>query len=251
MNNDSTWFAGELYDDFNYQAFWKSRKYENNSGKNALRTLIDKISLTSKKELIDVGAGYGRLAEVYGNKFKHSTLIDPSIKNLKIAERKLGTKNFTYIDSIGSRLPFEDESFDVAIFVRVIHHLENPKIVLEEINRILKSNGWLILEFANKQHFKSAFINPASLFNFKPIDISDEDSSLPFKNYHPKWIKSLLSGVGFDIVEKLSVSNFRNPLVKKIIPDKILLSIEGVIQKPLGYFNFGPSIYVLARKTTP
>jgi ubiquinone/menaquinone biosynthesis C-methylase UbiE len=248
MNRVSSWFAGELYDEFNYQAYWERRKYENISGKYALKTLLDKINLTCNKKLIDIGAGFGRLADVYGQKFKHATLVDPSIKNLEIAKKKFGTKNFSYIDSIGSRLPFEDESFDVAILVRVIHHLENPKKVLGEINRVLKVKGWLIMEFANKQHFKAAFLKPKTRVSLDPIDISEEDSTLPFRNYHPKWVISLLNNLDFEIVEKLSVSNFRSQLVKKIAPYRILLLIERLVQKPFGYFNFGPSIYLLAKK---
>ena len=44
---------------------------------------------------------------------------------------------------------------------------------------------------------------------------------------------------GFEIQEKLSVSNFRSPLMKKIIPEAILLALEDILQKPLSCFNFG------------
>jgi len=249
MNRISSCFAGELYDEFNYQAYWEKRKYENIAGKYALKTLLDKINLTSNKKLIDVGAGFGRLADVYGQKFKHATLVDPSIKNLEIAKKKLGTKGFTFTQSTGSELPFENESFDVAVFVRVIHHLKDPRKVLEEINRVLEKDGWLILEFANKKHFKATLLDFHNKNdNLEPIDISDLDSSLPFKNYHPKWIENLLRDIGFKIVKKLSVSNFRNPLIKKIVHYRILLAIEMVAQKALGIINFGPSIYVLAKR---
>jgi ubiquinone/menaquinone biosynthesis C-methylase UbiE len=250
MNRVSSWFAGELYDEFNYQAYWERRKYENISGKYALKTLLDKINLTCNKKLIDIGAGFGRLADVYGQKFKHATLVDPSIKNLEIAKKKFGTKNFSYIDSIGSRLPFEDESFDVAILVRVIHHLENPKKVLGEINRVLKVNGWLVLEFANKVHFKATVFSHDNNDNLDPIDISEDDSFLPFRNYHPKWIENLLKEAGFKEAEKLSVSNFRSSLIKRVVPYQILFAIERIVQKPLGIISFGPSIYVLAKRVS-
>jgi len=249
MNRVSSWFAGELYDEFNYQAYWERRKYENISGKYALKTFLDKINLTSNKKLIDIGAGFGRLADVYGYKFKHATLVDPSIKNLEIAKRKLGTAGFTFTQSIGSKLPFKNESFDVAVFVRVIHHLKEPEIVLKEINRVLKKNGWLILEFANKAHFKATVFNHGNNDNLEPIDISDDDSFLPFRNYHPKWIENILRETGFKATEKLSVSNFRSSLIKRVVPYQILFAIERIVQKPLGIINFGPSIYVLAKRS--
>jgi len=54
---------------------------------------------------------------------------------------------------------------------------------------------------------------------------------------------------GFVLEKKLSVSNFRNPLLKKIVPETVLLRLEDVLQKPLSYINFGPSVFVKAVKS--
>ena len=73
--------------------------------------------------------------------------------------------------------------------------------------------------------------------------------SIPFYNYHPVWIKRKLEENGFEFVEKRSVSNLRNPLLKKIIPYFLLILIERLAQKILSRYYFGPSVFVLARRT--
>jgi 2-polyprenyl-3-methyl-5-hydroxy-6-metoxy-1,4-benzoquinol methylase len=48
-------------------------------------------------------------------------------------------------ESIAEQLPFADETFGGVICINVLEHLEEPKIVLAELNRILKNGGRLIL----------------------------------------------------------------------------------------------------------
>ncbi|MBI5873338.1 MAG: class I SAM-dependent methyltransferase [Candidatus Omnitrophica bacterium] len=47
------------------------------------------------------------------------------------------------------RLPFPDEHFDLILFAEVIEHLMNPFFVIDEIKRILKPKGILILSTPN------------------------------------------------------------------------------------------------------
>jgi SAM-dependent methyltransferase len=53
------------------------------------------------------------------------------------------------------RLPYEDASFDVILLVEVIEHLENHRVALGELSRILKPNGALILTTPNIMRLNS------------------------------------------------------------------------------------------------
>jgi SAM-dependent methyltransferase len=53
------------------------------------------------------------------------------------------------------RLPYEDASFDVILLVEVIEHLENHRVALGELARILKPNGALILTTPNIMRLNS------------------------------------------------------------------------------------------------
>ena len=53
------------------------------------------------------------------------------------------------------RLPYEDASFDVVLLVEVIEHLENHRVALGELARILKPNGVLIVTTPNIMRLNS------------------------------------------------------------------------------------------------
>jgi SAM-dependent methyltransferase len=57
----------------------------------------------------------------------------------------------------GSTLPFADASFDVCLFVDVLHHTQNPSVLLGEAARV--SRAWVLL----KDHLDENFIDDVTL----------------------------------------------------------------------------------------
>lgn len=51
------------------------------------------------------------------------------------------------VDVVGDihKLPFEDEKFDIILCTEVLEHLHSPEIAINEMKRVLKKNGTLIL----------------------------------------------------------------------------------------------------------
>ena len=244
------------YDFYNYQNYWKGRSYEDNSERMALERFFAKIAL--RDLIVDIGGGFGRLCSSYSSLFKKCLVIDPSEKN--IAEGIKLYKNFDNIVFKKGSLPaFElpGNFADAVLMIRVAHHLDDLKPSFMEINRIMKKDGSFIFEFANKMHFVSKIKALLSL-NFKyfsdtmPIEKRSASSikqrKITFVNHHPRKIIFELERSGFEIIDMLSVSNFRSPIVKKIVPLRILLGLEKIVQKPLAKIYFGPSIFILARK---
>ena len=245
------------YDDprFSYPQFWSERKYENISEQIALSHFFKKIY--KKNLLVDIGGGYGRNTKFFSKFFKKCILVDPSDKQLQMALKKVSDKNVDIIKSSSQNLPFPNNTFDVAVLIRVIHHLEHPEEILKEISRVLRKNGFLILEFANKTHFRAIIknfltLNFSYLKNIKPIKISQtipiSEETVIYLNFHPKYIEKILKNSGFKIIMCLSVSNLRSHALKKIFPINLLLWIETFLQKSLAKYYFGPSIFVLAQK---
>jgi len=240
-----------FYDSYNYPRYWQARSYEDQAEKQALKKLLKKVK--PKNSVIDIGGGYGRLAPIYAPLFKTRLLIDPSQILLKKAKKEL--KNYShFIFKLGKAraLPAKNSQFDAAIMIRVSHHLPFLAKAISESYRVLKPGGFLVLEFANKVHFKSSLkallkgkIN--YLLFHTPKNISHR-KTLKFLNYHPSHIKTLLLTNHFKIIKILSVSNFRGSFFKKIVPLKLLLMIESLFQNLLAYFYFGPSIFILAQK---
>lgn len=241
------------YDFFDYPSFWQGREYEDGAEKIALKKLLAKIP--DKSSIVDIGGGFGRLAEVYTPVFNKCLLVDPSDRLLLEAKKRLKKfKNIEFKKGRAEDLPASQGDFRVALMVRVVHHLSEPEKALREAQRVLKPQGYLIVEFANKIHFsarlrawlKGDFSYSRSL---ESIERSTGPSPIPFLNHHPQAIKNSLEKSGFRIITQLSVSNFRHPIFKKIIPLKVLLFLESSVQRLASSIHFGPSIFVLTQKS--
>lgn len=246
-----------FYDDpqFDYQKYWQGREYENEAEKLTLKKIL--LSIKPKDSLLDIGGGFGRLVSVYAPIFKKCVLVDPSEKLLSYSKKLKKTyPNLEVKKGIIENLPFKNEYFQVAICIRVFHHLKNPQKAIKEIKRVLKPKGFLVLEFANKIRFKNVLKAIIFLdFDFFTSHLSSNISSnknIPFVSYHPNQIKTLLLANDFEIKKIISVSNFRLPLIKKIIPLKILLKLEEIfscLSSFLPFLSFfGPSVFILAQK---
>ena len=55
------------------------------------------------------------------------------------------------------RLPYDDASFDVVLLIEVIEHLENHRVALGELARVLRPGGLLILTTPNIMRLNSRF----------------------------------------------------------------------------------------------
>ncbi len=247
-----------FYDSYDYTSYWQGREYEHESEVIAVRELLNKIPKINKA--IEIGGGYGRLVPYYIYRTKQTILTDPSAKLLSIAKERLANfKNLKIKQStlLNLTTKFRTGSFDLAMMIRVMHHLNDPESVFDSIEKLLTPDGYVIIEFANKIHFKNLlhhvlkgnfkFINDTSIIDVRS-EKSKKNKTIAFLNYHPNLIREELKKHNFEIIEMRSVSNIRNPFFKKHLPKNILLEIERLVQKPLSYVYFGPSIFVLARK---
>lgn len=239
---------------FDYSKYWHSRQYEHKAELLALAKLLPK----SGQSLIDLGGGYGRLMEDYSSRFTKNVILDYSENLLqmgRIRTESAGIKNVEFVKGNIYEVPFENESFDAALMIRVLHHLLKPQKALSEAARVLKPGGVLILEFANKIHLKArlkAFfrMNFKFIHNLSPYQQAKDDQI--FYNFHPQQIREMLITAGFRIEKKIGVSNLRQPLLKKITPLAILLMAENLLQNlstlTLTRLNLAPSIFYLCRK---
>lgn len=246
------------YDTYDYPSYWKGRDYEHLSEVIALNAFLSNIERFDT--LMDVGGGYGRLIPHYAKKTDKIILAEPSIHLLDIArEHYKKNKKISFLHSPieGLMDSLKPNSLDAILMVRVMHHLSDPSAVIQTFSKLLKKDGILVLEFANKIHGKAQFANLCrGDFNFSknmtPTDRrcveNKKDKIISFYNYHPQTIMDALSHAKLKILSTRSVSNVRNPSAKKYIPLSILMKIEGSLQKPLSSIYFGPSIFVLAQK---
>jgi ubiquinone/menaquinone biosynthesis C-methylase UbiE len=245
------------YDTYDYPSYWRGRDYEHEAETLAIEQFFKKISRCEK--ILDMGSGFGRLTPLYIDKCKTAILADPSKKLLNIAQNRFPQKKVKFINSRLETLPkkIKPKSIDVILVIRVLHHIIDVDKAIDVIKKLLKKNGYLIMEFANKRHIKATFCEFCRGNLTFPLDLfpkdrrskkNKENKTIPFYNYHPDQIIEKLKSVGFTIQEVRSVSNIRSRRAKKIIPAKILLFFEKHTQKLFSRHFLGPSIFVLARK---
>lgn len=243
-----------FYDSYDYKSYWTTRQFEDKSEKIALLSFLKKIN--KKDSIIDIGGGFGRLSSVYCSLFKKCVLVDPSADLLELAKEENHFSNLFFLKANLPDLSIK-EKFDVALMIRVSHHLLNPLPSFKEVYELLNTDGYFILEIANKIHLLARlkaylkgdfnFVNDYSSMERRSME-SIKKGKITFVNHHPKKIINELKEIGFCLENVLSVSNFRNSILKKIIPQKILLLFEEKLQSPLGKIYFGPSIFILLRK---
>ncbi len=91
--------------------------------------------------VVDVGCGGGKMLRTIGNHHRGVTL-----RGCDIVERTDigGDFEFSVIDPDTQRLPYEDDSTDVALLVDVLDHTDRPQDLLNEIVRILRPSGKLV-----------------------------------------------------------------------------------------------------------
>lgn len=254
--------SAAYYDDsqFDYRDYWKGREYEHLSEKIALDKLFEEIGedRLEKANVLEIGAGFGRASKFYLNKVKNALLLEPSEKLISQGKEYLkDNANFKYKKADATNIVDLNEKFDLVIMVRVLHHLNDPRRVFQDVNQSLLPEGYFILEMPNKKNFKymvSNFLrlNWSALFDDSRMDIRSSGKKnkkyIHFYNYSYSQIARELKDSNFKIVKKLSVSNFRLRLLKKLLPLPVLLKTESSMQAILSRFNFAPSLFILAQK---
>jgi len=119
------------------QVFKKSIKK-----KEKLHLLQKNLDIDSSMVILDLGCAQAILSYFLRAKGGFWVHTDLDFENLKTSQSLL-EKNCLQV-SEGS-LPFKSESFDLVISLDYLEHLENDEICLEEIRRILKKDGCLVL----------------------------------------------------------------------------------------------------------
>lgn len=95
--------------------------------------------------VLDVGCGDGELTYLIGQR-----RLDIEVKGIDVLVRPMTWIPVAQFD--GQIIPYGDNSFDVVMFVDVLHHTEDPMILLREAARVARlaivlkdhtCNGWM------------------------------------------------------------------------------------------------------------
>lgn len=184
----------DIYEDVDYQLYWQS----------AARRRLDELEKAIVQELlpihgraiIDLGCGYGRLFPCYADRFEHIVLFDGSETQLRQASKTYGEKALYVLGDI-AHLPFQSAVFDVALLVRVFHHLNQPEEALHSIHEIICGQGSLIMNYSNKRNALQVIKYLLGRTKHNPFTPEPLTVEANFFHHHPASVSQLLAGLGF------------------------------------------------------
>lgn len=108
--------------------------------------------LRRRDQVLEIGVGTGRIALPLARRGVTMTGVDLAHNMLaKLVQNAGGTAPFPLVQGDATRLPFNDASFDAAIVSWVLHLIEDWRVVLGELVRVVRSGGALVIDVGGKQ----------------------------------------------------------------------------------------------------
>jgi SAM-dependent methyltransferase len=134
-----------------------------------LRILIPQLLdfLPERASILDVGSGDGSIAAG----------LSASRPNLKVDGIDVLVRRNTKIPVIefdGRQIPFQDDAFDIVMFVDVLHHTTDPTELLKEARRVARYS--IVL----KDHFKEGWLANSALKLMDWVGNAGYGVSLPY-----------------------------------------------------------------------
>lgn len=133
--------------------------------------------ITNNKIVLDIasGEGYGSYllskgaTKVYG--------VDIDEKSITHARVKYGsTKNIEFIIGSTDAIPIEDNTIDVVVSFETIEHHDKHELMMQEISRVLKKDGYLLISSPEKSIYSERDSN--NPFHIKELTLSEFESLL-------------------------------------------------------------------------
>jgi len=122
---------------------WQLQVFKRSLKKKEKLRLIEKTLIINPSSLnLDLGCAQGTLSYFLRQKGGFWLSADQDFLNLKSTQSLL-KEHLVLIEE--GMIPFKSESFDLVISLDYLEHLEDDDLCLEEVHRVLKDNGQLIL----------------------------------------------------------------------------------------------------------
>jgi len=121
-----------------------ARTYDDTRGASpsVLRPLLDALGPPEGRSLLDIGGGTGNFAKALAGEGFRVALGDYSPEMARRASAKLGGSPVLVADA--PHLPFGDASFDCAISVNVLGHVEDWRAMLREARRVIREGPYVM-----------------------------------------------------------------------------------------------------------
>ncbi|MDI6618032.1 MAG: class I SAM-dependent methyltransferase [Clostridiales bacterium] len=115
--------------------------------------LIDKLPKTDGL-MLDVGTGKGVMAENLAKRGYHVVTVEYNEERLQETRQDfedMGIEKVLFINADAQNLPFLNETFDLVTCYNAVHHFDDYARALNEMERVLKKGGILVVTELNEE----------------------------------------------------------------------------------------------------
>ena len=146
------------------------------------------------KIVLDIASGEGYGSNLMSEYAEFVYGVDIDRETIENAQAKYKNKNIKFYEGSTSKIPLENKTIDVVISFETIEHHDKHEEMLDEIKRVLKPNGLLIIStpdkyfYSDKRNYKNEF-HVKELYKNEFIDLINNY----FNNYQ-LLLQSYLNG---------------------------------------------------------
>lgn len=152
-----------------------------------IRSIESVISnkILSTYKYLDIGCNDGTItrgiAQYY--KFDPNNVYGVDVKVWYGKQNDCGLNNMFFVDENNPKLPYPDNYFDIITCFQVLHHVVNQQATINELKRVLKYGGFLILREHDMLYNNPNISN--DLIHFEHIIyMCSKKSGVDIKNYY-------------------------------------------------------------------
>jgi 2-polyprenyl-3-methyl-5-hydroxy-6-metoxy-1,4-benzoquinol methylase len=191
------------------QEAWQLQTFKRSIKKKEKLNLIQKnLDVDSDMIVLDLGCAQGILSFFLRQKGGFWVHTDQDFENLKTTQGLL-KKNLIQVGT--GILPFKSQAFDLVISLDYLEHLEDDEQCLEEISRILKKNGQLVLATPRTGKF-------LALNKLRPmLGLKLEFYGHKREGYSFKELQKMLNRVHLKVVKQKNFSRFFSEFLELLL----------------------------------
>jgi ubiquinone/menaquinone biosynthesis C-methylase UbiE len=189
--------------------------------KRRIKKIVEYLDIKPGDKVLDCGCGDGFYTMIISELFdcqiyaadNNQKLLDQAAINVRQKERVKFIK-----DDFEDGIPFEDNFFDKIIFTEVLEHLDNEKVALDELYRVLKPKGRLAITVPHENY--PYFWDPLNWIRTK-LGLGHFDASSPVlggvwsfehrRLYTPEYLRKIVEQSKFKVNELSGLSHHCMP----------------------------------------
>lgn len=197
--------------------------------KRRFRLTAQRLEL-GNKTVLDFGCGNGAQTVEFLNSGCHMIAVDIDGPDLSVLQDYIAANNITSIVPMqydGHTLPLQSASVDIVVSYEVIEHVEDESQTLDELHRVLRPEGHMMISVPNKgwvfethgAHLPLLPWNRVPFFSWLPRAIHKKYAKA--RIYRKSEIAELLQAHSFEVLEALYITApmdvVRIPWMKKLL----------------------------------